>query len=126
MPVTVFTAGCFNRLHKAHVRMLHNARALGDRLVVVLANDAHNKKANAVPAAVRKGRLEALGIADKVVVGQPNSFAESLRRERPDVLALGYDQRLPDADTEKAVGDLGVEVVTLPWEPGKEDDASCR
>lgn len=125
MPVTVFTAGCFNRLHKAHIRMLHNARALGDRLVVVLANDAHNKKPNAVPAALRKRRLEALGIADEVLVGRPDSFAESLRRQRPDILALGYDQRLPDAETEEAVRELGIRVVTLPWEPGKEDDVSC-
>lgn len=126
MPVTVFTAGCFNRLHKAHVRMLHNARALGDRLVVVLANDVHNRKPSAVPSALRKERLESLGIADKVIVGQPNSFAESLRRERPDILALGYDQRLPDAETERVAAELGVEVVTLPWEPGKEDDVPCR
>jgi len=126
VPVTVFTAGCFNRLHKAHVRMLHNARALGDRLVVVLANDAHNRKPNAVPAQVRKERLDALGLADEVIVGKPDSFAESLRRVRPQVLALGYDQRLPDPETERAVRELGVEVVTLPWEPGKEDDLPCR
>lgn len=106
--------------------MLYNARALGDRLVVILANDAHNRKPNAVPAAVRKERLEALGIADRVVVGQADSFAESLRRERPDVLALGYDQRLPDEATAQAVEELHIDVVTLPWEPGKEDDASCR
>ena len=100
---------------------------MGDRLVVVLSNDAHNRKPNAVPAAERKARLEALGIADRVVVGDPGSFAGTLRREDPDVLVLGYDQRLPDAETEAAVKELGVEVVILPWFPGKEDPsaASC-
>lgn len=125
-PVTVFAAGCFNRVHPAHLRLLRQARALGDRLVIVLSNDAHNKKPNAVPAAERKRRLEGLGVADEVVVGRPDSFAESLRRAAPDVLVLGYDQKLPDPETEQAVRELGVRVVVMPWFPGKEDRAaSC-
>jgi FAD synthetase len=119
-------AGCFNRVHRAHLRTLRLARALGDRLVVVLAHDAHNKKPNAVPARQRLRRLSALGAADKVRVGASGSFAESLRRERPDILALGYDQRLPDAATEAAVRELGVRVVVLPWSPGKEDHHACQ
>lgn len=123
-PVTVFAAGCFNRVHPAHLRLLRQAKVLGDRLVVVLSNDAHNRKPNAVPAAERKRRLEALGVADEVRVGDADSFAESLRRVSPDVLVLGYDQKLPDPETEAAVRALGVRVVVMPWFPGKEDRAS--
>lgn len=123
--LTVFAAGCFNRVHPAHLRLLRQAKVLGDRLVVVLSNDAHNKKPNAVPAAERKRRLESYGIADEVRVGDADSFAESLRRVRPDVLVLGYDQKLPDPETEQAVASLGVRVVVMPWFPGKEDRASC-
>jgi cytidyltransferase-like protein len=119
-------AGCFNRVHKAHLRTLRLARALGDRLVVVLAHDAHNHKPNAVPSRERRRRLLDLGAADKVVVGAAGSFAESLRRERPDILALGYDQRLPDAATAAAVRELGVRVVVLPWSPGKEEHHACQ
>jgi len=119
-------AGCFNRLHRAHLRTLRLARALGGRLVLVLAHDAHNHKPNAVSARLRRSRLLALGAADRVTVGRPGSFAESLRRERPDILALGYDQRLPDAATEAAVRELGVRVVVLPWSPGKEEHHACQ
>ncbi len=118
--MTVFAAGCFNRVHEAHLRMLRQARSLGDRLVLVLSNDAHNRKPNAVPSSVRLKRLQDAGVADKVVVGAPDSFAASLRREKPRILALGYDQRLPDEQTARAVAELGVEVVVLPWLPGKE------
>gem|GEM_PF-1759055 len=124
--VTVFVAGCFNRVHKAHLRTLRLARALGDRLVVVLAHDAHNHKSTAVPAQERRRRMLELGIADKVVVGAAGSFAESLRRERPSILVLGYDQRLPDAATETVVRKLGVRIVTLPWSPGKEEHHACQ
>jgi len=124
--VTVFAAGCFNRIHPAHLRLLKQARALGDRLVIVLSNDAHNKKPNAVPAAKRKEWLEELGIADAVIVGGPDGFAPTLRRVHPDVLVLGYDQKLPDPETEQAVRELGVEIVVMPWYPGKEDSGSAH
>ena len=123
---TVFVAGCFNRVHNAHVRTLLLARALGDRLVVILAHDAHNHKPNAVPAALRLRRLHGLGLADKVVVGSAGSFAESLRRERPDILALGYDQKLPDSASEAVVRELGIRVAVLPWSPGKEEHHACQ
>ncbi len=115
-------------MHSAHLRLLRSARVLGDELVVVLSNDSHNKKPNAVKAAQRKKWVEDLGIADRVVIGRPDGFAETLRRERPDILVLGYDQRLPDPETEAAVKEMGVEVVVMPWFPGKEDASSsaCR
>ena len=113
-------------MHPAHLRLLRRARALGDRLVVVLSNDAHNKKPNAVPAELRRQRLLELNIADDVIIGDPDGFAATLRRVTPDVLVLGYDQRLPDAETEAAVRALGIEIVVMPWFPGKEDPAAAH
>ncbi len=106
------------------MRLLRSARVLGDELVVVLSNDAHNHKPNAVPAEKRKKWVEALGIADRVVIGDARSFAKTVRRENPDILVLGYDQKLPDPDTEKMIKDMGVEVIVMPWFPGKEDQSS--
>ncbi len=124
--VTVFAAGCFNRVHSAHLRLLRRARSLGDRLIVVLSNDAHNRKPNAVPASRRRRRLRELRVADEVIIGDADGFAATLRRARPDILVLGYDQRLPDAQTGAAVRELGVEVVVMPWFPGKEDPGAAR
>jgi len=125
-PVVVFAAGCFNRVHPAHLRLLRHARALGDHLVVVVSNDAHNRKPNAVPAFQRKKWLEDHRAADRVVIGDRDGFAATLRRENPDILVLGYDQRLPDAETEREVARLGVAVVTMPWYPGKEDPRAAH
>jgi len=101
--------------------MLQEARALGSELVVVLSNDAHNKKSYAVPAQTRLQWVKETGIADCVRVGQNDGFAKSLIEEKPDILALGYDQKIPDEETEKAVKDLGIQVVRLPWFEGKEE-----
>ncbi len=92
----------------------------------MLSNDAHNKKPNAVPSALRRERLLALDVADEVIVGDADGFAATLRRVTPDVLVLGYDQRLPDAETESEVKRMGIEVVVLPWFPGKEDPAAAH
>jgi cytidyltransferase-like protein len=113
-------------VHPAHLRLLRQARALGDRLVVVLSNDAHNKKPNAVPAILRQENLRALNIADDVIIGDSDGFAATLRRVTPDILVLGYDQRLPDAETEAAVRALGIELVVMPWFPGKEDPGAAH
>ena len=93
---------------------------------MVLSHDAHNRKPNAVPAALRRERLLKFNVADEVIVGDPDGFAATLRRVTPDILVLGYDQRLPDTETEAAVRALGVEVVVMPWFPGKEDPGAAH
>jgi len=120
--VTVFTAGCFNRIHKAHYELLLRAKALGNRLVVGLSHDANNRKPYAVPAVIRRARLESLGIADEVVVGEPDRFCGTLQRIDPQIIVLGYDQRLPDEETQRIVTERGIELVRFPWFQGKEKD----
>lgn len=99
--------------------MLREARSLGTELVVILANDAHNRKPAAAPAAKRLAWMREAGVADRVVVGRPDGFVRTLRQEKPDIIALGYDQGLPDEATRSAVRDMGIEVVRMPWFAGK-------
>ena len=120
--VTVFTAGCFNRLHKAHFTLLVHARGLGNRLVIGVSHDAHNKKANAQPMELRQRTVQSLGIADEVLIGEPGRFAGTLERVDPQIIVLGFDQKLPDAETERMVVEKDIQVIRFPWFPGKEQD----
>lgn len=106
----VLTGGKFNHIHPGHVRLLKRCRSLG-YLIVVLAHDSRNKKPYAVPVRQRKKNLEKLKMADRVVVGSPASFAGVVRRYRPDIIVLGYDQKLPDRETQKTVREMGIRVV---------------
>jgi FAD synthetase len=106
--------------------MLRWARSLGDRLVIVLAHDEHNHKPNAVPAKTRLRLLREAGLADEVRIGARDGFAESLRQARPDILALGYDQRVPDRKTQAVIDEMGIRVIVLPWSPGKEEHHACQ
>ena len=107
----VLTGGKFNRIHKGHLWFLKNAKNLGDKLVVVLANDKNNKRPYAMPAKQRKKQLEELGIADKVVVGDEKDFYRIIKKTKPSVIALGYDQVLPRGVKEKL--DKKIRIVRL-------------
>lgn len=90
----ILVGGCFNKIHKGHIYFLNKAK-LG-YLVVVLANDKNNRKPYAIKATKRKSNLAKLKIADKIVIGDTNDFSKIVKKEKPDLIALGYDQELPD------------------------------
>lgn len=96
----VFTNGCFDLLHAGHVDLLHRARALGDRLIVAVNDDASvaRLKGAARPiqnAATRMAVLNALADVDCVLCFAEDTPAALIERIRPDVLVKGGDYQ-PD------------------------------
>ena len=93
---TVITFGTFDRFHAGHESYLKQARALGDKLVVVIARDAtvQSIKGRLPDNEERERRkaVEASGLATKVVLGEKGDKYKILLRYKPDVIALGYDQ----------------------------------
>jgi len=110
----VLTNGCFDLLHVGHTRYLAAARALGDRLVVALNDDASTHRLKGpgrpiLPLAERAELLCALRWVDAVVAfGAPTAVA-IVTALRPDVYVKGGDyaaagNRPPEADAAEAVG----------------------
>lgn len=100
---TVVVSGGFDPVHIGHVRMFNEARALGDRLVVVLNNDnwlMAKKGFVFMPEAERKEVIEAFRAVDEVVLtGHETdttdmSICKALEEIRPDVLANGGDRKI--------------------------------
>lgn len=110
----VLTNGCFDLLHVGHVRYLAAARALGDRLVVALNDDAsvHALKGAGrpiVPASERAEVLAALRSVDLVTVFDGPTAVDVVAALRPAVYVKGGDydpaaNRPPEADAAEAVG----------------------
>jgi len=126
----VLTNGCFDLLHVGHVRYLAAARALGDRLVIALNDDASTRRLKGpgrpiLPLAERAELLCALAAVDAVVpFGDPTAVA-IVRAVRPEVYAKGGDygpaaNRPPEAAAAAAVG---AEVVFLPFVPERSTSA---
>lgn len=134
----VCVSGCFDLLHPGHIRLLEQARALGDILVVAVQSDA-SVRATAgretrprqgpgkytpprpiTPAAERAEILAALAAVDYVVEFDEPSPREFLARLRPDDFvrggAAGADEAAHRED--EAIEAAGCKVVRVPLEPG--------
>ena len=74
---------------------MKKAKELGT-LTVILTNDKNNKKLYAKKAGIRKKNLSALKIADKIVTGHATDFWKVVKKINPDIVVLGYDQKMPE------------------------------
>ena len=91
-----FTNGCFDLLHRGHVRLMAEARSACDRLVVGLNSDASVKRLKGPgrpiqDVASRADVLAALEAVDLVVVFEEDTPLELIRQVRPAVLVKGGD-----------------------------------
>ncbi|MBV2133599.1 bifunctional D-glycero-beta-D-manno-heptose-7-phosphate kinase/D-glycero-beta-D-manno-heptose 1-phosphate adenylyltransferase HldE [Pseudomonas sp. MAP12] len=114
----VFTNGCFDILHAGHVSYLEQARALGDRLVVAINDDASvtrlkgpGRPINSVDR--RMAVLAGLGAVDWVVSFSEDTPEALLEKVRPDVLVKGGDYGLDGVVGAAIVNAYGGEVKVL-------------
>ncbi len=107
---TVMAFGSFDYFHEGHSYYLQQARTLGDYLIVVIARDKTVKQIKGeLPLHSERQRAKAVeqsGIADKVVLGYHDDKHKVLRKFRPNVIALGYDQFVFTQKLEKTLIDL--------------------
>ena len=102
-PVVVAVSGFFNPLHVGHLEMIHKAKQLGDKLVVIVNNDKQVKLKNRVPFMSEKDRMKivwALRDVDQVVLAIddykfPNGeipVIKTLAKIKPHIFANGGDR----------------------------------
>lgn len=99
----VLATGTFDILHPGHVYFLTQAKALGDELFVIVARDSNvtHKPKPIIPEEQRLEMVNALGAVDKAILGSEKDMFEPLKEIRPDIIALGYDQRFDAEILEK-------------------------
>lgn len=118
-----FTNGCFDLLHPGHVRLMTEARAACDRLVVGLNSDASVKrlKGNDRPVQDQQARAEvlaALEAVDLVVIFEQDTPVDLIRRVKPTVLVKGADYRIEEVVGRDIVEAFGGKVVLVDLVPG--------
>jgi FAD synthetase len=125
MKILVF--GTFDLLHPGHLNFFQQAKSLGDELTVVVGTDLNVEKIKgSKPQHNQNYRVKNIieaGIADKVILAPENyDYISLLQEEKPNIIALGYDQK--PADNELALelkeNHLEIKVVRLkPFQPHK-------
>lgn len=93
--VVVF--GVFDLLHPGHLYFLKQAKKYGDHLTVVVTRDARVKaEKKHAPVLNERERLEmvsALRIVDHALLGDKVGEWSVLKKLRPDLVCVGYDQK---------------------------------
>ena len=120
----VLTNGCFDILHPGHVRYLQQAKALGDRLIILVNDDASVSRLKGPERpinnlATRAEMLSALACVDWVCAFSENSPREHICRILPDVLVKGGDyQRIEDIEGHDCVAKAGGSTYVLDYVDG--------
>src|SRR3989339_2092009 len=103
----VMIFGTFDIIHGGHIHMFKQAREYGDFLTAVVARDVNVeriKKRGALHNEVERVYfLKHIDLIDEVVLGDKTDVYKVIAKQKPDVVALGYDQRVYVDELEEAI-----------------------
>jgi len=118
-----FTNGCFDILHPGHVRVITQARAACDRLVLGLNSDASVRRLKGPERPVQTERaraevLAAMEAVDLVVIFDEDTPLELIKAIKPNVLVKGSDYSVEQVVGHDVVTKHGGSVVLVDLLPG--------
>ena len=99
--------GTFDHFHPGHQFVLDEAVKRGEVFVVIARDRNVEKIKNLTPSHNELERMKAVQLAvptATVVLGDPTDFMAPVRAIQPDLILLGYDQRMPPGITEDQLG----------------------
>lgn len=119
----VFTNGCFDLFHTGHLKLLTEAAALGDALVVAINSDSSVKRLKGkgrpfVNESDRARLLTALDCVTYLTVFSEDTPLELIKKLKPDVLVKGGDYNAEDIVGGEFVRKNGGSVETIPLVDG--------
>ena len=124
-----FANGCFDLIHPGHVRLLNEARAACDRLIVALNTDASVKRLKGpnrpLQSETARGTVMAsMAPVDLVTLFGEDTPLEMIRALRPDVLIKGSDYTVDRVVGADLVQGWGGEVVLVTLQEGHSTTAT--
>ncbi|MFL5282418.1 MAG: D-glycero-beta-D-manno-heptose-7-phosphate kinase [Rhodopila sp.] len=126
-----FANGCFDLIHPGHVRLLSEARAACDRLVVALNTDASVKRLKGPTRPLQNELARATVMAsmtpvDLVVLFDEDTPLEAIKALRPDVLVKGSDYTVDQVVGGDLVQSWGGKVLLVTLREGHSTTGTIR
>lgn len=95
--IRVMCFGTFDILHPGHISFLKKARAYGDKLYVIVSNDARRRTiaGGISPVHTQKERallLQELRTVTQALPGHVHDILFHIKKVHPDIIVLGHDQ----------------------------------
>jgi D-beta-D-heptose 7-phosphate kinase / D-beta-D-heptose 1-phosphate adenosyltransferase len=126
-----FANGCFDLIHPGHVRLLSEARAACDRLIVALNTDASVKRLKGPTRPLQNEMARATVMAsmspvDLVTLFDEDTPLEMIEALRPDVLVKGSDYTVDQVVGADLVQTWGGKVVLVTLREGHSTTGTIR
>jgi len=99
MKTKIMLFGTFDGIHKGHLDLFKQARKLAIRpfLIVSIARDKNvfkiKKKKTIYSEKERMKLVKKCKLVNKVILGNEDNYLANILKEKPDIIALGYDQK---------------------------------
>jgi len=130
----VMCFGAFDGLHIGHLDFFRQAKKCGDYLIVSVGTNKNVEKFKGkAPLFNQAERLELINeleVVDEAIAGVEDDFYEEIKRFKPDVICLGYDQWAEEREVESELAKVGLKstkVVRLaPYKSGKAKSAIVK
>lgn len=88
--------GTFDLLHPGHINFIKQAKKYGDYLILVLARDETVKGLKkhwpSEDIDTRAQNLAMTELVDLIVYGKLRGYYQVIKKYKPDIICLGYDQ----------------------------------
>ena len=106
----VVAFGTFDLLHPGHLAYLRQAKTYGDRLIVVISRDVNVVKIKGGKPLFseqdRKKIVGALKDVDEAVLGSSADMFKIIKKLKPDIVCLGYDQEIGKAELQSKLSGM--------------------
>lgn len=119
----VMVFGTFDLIHMGHENMFNQVRSLGNFIIAVVARDETVRsikgRSPLYNESTRIKNLKKSGLADRIVLGDKYDKYYAIKKYRPDVIALGYDQFAFTFGLKKLLIDLSLNTQIQKLQPYK-------
>lgn len=107
----VICFGSFDLLHLGHLNYFKQAKNQGDHLTVVIARDKTKKDQKKEMIFSEDERLELiknLKVVDLAILGNLENHLAVIEEVKPDILCLGYDQKVDEVELKEKLAKLNL------------------
>ncbi|KKP68258.1 MAG: FAD synthase [Candidatus Moranbacteria bacterium GW2011_GWE1_35_17] len=105
--------GTFDIFHNGHIDFLKQAKKYGNYLIVIVARDKTVKKVKGEATCNKeKNRTKTIqksGLADKIVLGGLRDKYAVIKKYKPAIICLGYDQKFFIDNLKSELNKIGLE-----------------
>ena len=118
-----YTTGVYDLFHIGHLRLLRNAKAMCDKLIVGVSTDelvAYKYKKAVIPFAERIEIIQSICFVDAVIPQENMNKMEAWKKLKFDVMFVGDDWYQSDKwkELDEQFAQVGVRIVYFPYTKG--------